>query len=346
MTKCLVRTNLSIGALPELAVCVSFLYKRRPFYSVIGYMDIQSFKNRIRRGRGITPGATTEKLSAIMGVSERTVRRYFDLNDPTMPDVIGLAKAAGYYGMSLDAMMLPNQKLAGMPRDRRALAFGNVVYDHMAIIWVTEGLEVKYATPAFAKLYGTTAEKMIGTNAIRDWAGYASDNYVWMPESEREYRRPIIETLMAVAKNAGVGTQVCWFLSPCGNMRRVLLRCFYMEDGTYLCIDIPIDDASDPLMNVEGVNKDGKFCVKFGDQYRSVDHYTVLHKFMSGWDVGRIAEHLGWERSQVITCLDGYRVDVCAENLDQMREIIWEWTAEGKIWDPYSIMRVNGAALR
>ncbi len=187
---------------------------------------------------------------------------------------------------------------------------------------------------------------MIGSSFLSDWASYAYDNYAWMPDSEGHYRKPIIETLMAVAKDAGAGSQVCWLLSPCGNMRRVLLRCLDMEDGTYLCINAPIDDSSDSVVNMKGVNKDGRFCIKFGERYRSIDHYTALHKFMSGWDVERIADHLGWERSQVITCLDEFRADVRADDLDQMREIIWELTAEGKIWDPYAIVRVNGAALR
>ncbi len=309
-------------------------------------MDIQFLKKRFRYQRSITPGATTQKLSEVMGVSERTVRRYFDLNDSTMPDIIGLTKAAEHFGVSLDAMIFPNQRLAGMPRDSHALAFGNLVYNHLAIIWIKEDLEVEYVTPAWAKLYSTTAEKMIGTSFLTDWTSYAHDNYTWMPDSEGHYRKPIIETLMAVAKDAGVSTQVCWYLSPCGNMRRVLLRCYYIEDDTYLCIDIPIDDTSDPIMDVEGVSKDGKFYIKFGELYRSVDHYTAMHKFMSGWDVGRIAEHLGWERSQVIICLDGFCADVYAEDFDQMRERIWEWAAEGKIWDPYTIIRVNGAALK
>jgi PAS domain-containing protein len=341
-----IRTCLSACAFLEIAASWLLLYKQRPFCLEIGSMDIQSLKTRFRHQRSITPGATTKKLSNVMGVCDRTVRRYFDLNDSAMPDIIGLAKVAEHFGVSLDAMLLPNQKLAGMPRDSRALAFGNAVYSHLAIIWFKEDLEIEYVTPAYAKLYSTTAEQMIGTNILGDWTSYAHDNYAWVPDSEGHYRKPIIETLVAVAKDAGVSTQVCWYLSPCGNIRRVLLRCFYMEDDTYLCIHVPIDDESDPIMDVDGVNKDGRFCIKFGERCRSADHYTAMHKFMSGWDVGRIAEHLGWERSQVITCLDGFRADVCAEDFDQMREIIWEWTAEGKVWDPYTIVRVNGAALK
>jgi len=38
------------------------------------------------------------------------------------------------------------------------------------------------------------------------------------------------------------------------------------------------DDTSDAIMDVDGINKDGRFCIKFGERCRSVDHYTAMHR--------------------------------------------------------------------
>jgi hypothetical protein len=128
-------------------------------------------------------------------------------------------------------------------------------------------------------------------------------------------------------------------------MTWVLMRCFYLDDGNFLFIDIPVDDPSTTF--IEGVTvKNDQLVFQVGEYEITLDSQAVYSRFMSGWDITRIAESLKWDRQQVLDTLDTFRQIMGATDLEEMREILWHWAFDGKAFDQYSMIRANGKVLK
>ena len=151
---------------------------------------------------------------------------------------------------------------------------------------------------------------------------------------------------MAVAREDGVSSQTAWFTAPNGNIRRVIMRCFYQADG-FLFIDLPMDDTSATgIPTCSGVDENGLTYTSAatGVKVRDIDR-SVTKKFMSGWDIGRIATDLGVPREEVNIALGKYQQITGTADLDELREVCWEWASEEKLYDGQSVIRVNGTVL-
>jgi hypothetical protein len=312
-------------------------------------MDIKGFKERCFNLATRTKGADHTALAKLIGISERQLRRYYDVNDTAMPTVAQMGTICKTFNLSMDALMFPDRFPNAIGHRQTAYLRDalQAINAHLALVIIDEDLNIFGVTPLFAKLYDTTAPEMAGTNMFKDWIKPGGAGYDWVPDLHVNRRNSVVEILMAVAKDAGVSSQMVWFMSSAGDLRRVLMRCFYLEDtGHYMFIDVPVDDAAEDYMGKAAhKNEDGEFCITVGEKCRTLEDTSVLGMFMSGWDIGRTAGYLGWKRERVLDVLDQYRETFGAADFDQMREYIWEWISNEKIFDPLALVRCNSTAL-
>jgi hypothetical protein len=306
-------------------------------------MELSLFKQRFRDLRDRYPCSDNAEIARIMGVSERTLRRYFDPDDPSIPDGLAMINLLEHIGADPGVMLFPDRRQPA-PAMSALILTRQAILKTLAIILITPDMDVLGCTHLFAGLYDTVPENMTGTNMFKDWSHYAIDNYPWIPKSLGEHRKSQIEILMTMAKENKVSSNLCWFVCPKGNMTWVLMRCFYLDDGNFLFIDIPVDDPSTEFIDKVAVKND-QLVFRVGEWEITLDSQTVYSRFMSGWDITRIAESLKWDRQQVLDTLDTFRQIMGATDLEEMRETLWHWAFDGKAFDQYSMIRANGKAL-
>jgi hypothetical protein len=309
-------------------------------------MDIRGFKERCFNKAGNTKGADNAALAKLIGVSERQLRRYYDVNDPAMPTVMQMGIICETFNVSMDTLMFPERfpgkvSQSGSGHMREAMS---AINHHLAVVLIDEDMKVLACTPLFAELYETSAQELQGTNIFKDWAHYAEDNYPWWPDDGGSHRQSVVSTLMAIAKDSGVSSQTVWFISPCGNIKRVLMRCWYLGPN-YLFLDAPLDDTTTYVDAREMGVKDGQLALIVGGRHNTSEDTVVLHKWMSGWDIGHIAKHTKQKREQVVEVLDTMGAHFGVGDHDELREALWDYASEDRFWNPYGLVRANGKAL-
>jgi hypothetical protein len=248
----------------------------------------------------------------------------------------------------MDYLMFPERFPGILPQQQSAdhNVGLSAIHQKLAILLVDEDMTVRSCTVTFAKLYDVTPADLVGTNMFKDWGHYGIDNYRWLPKDHQHSRKSVVEILMALAKEDGASSQMVWFTSPNGNIRRVVMRCFYLGSN-YLFIDLPLDDKSSTgIPTCSGIDDNGMYYITTNIDVRisAVDR-EVANKFMCGWDFGRIADHLSIDRSQVREALERYQQITNTADLDELREVSWEWAADEKMFDSLSVIRANGCAL-
>ena len=65
-------------------------------------LELSTLKGRLRQLRQNNPAMTLKDMSEVVGVSERTMRRYDDPSDPSEPGFLAVAKICQHYGISMD----------------------------------------------------------------------------------------------------------------------------------------------------------------------------------------------------------------------------------------------------
>ena len=304
-----------------------------------------AIKNRFIGYIAAHPEITIPKLAKAAGVSERTIRRHLDLNDPSLGDIGMLYKVALAFDISLDILFFPDEfpKLSSSRSQSNALRYS--IQGKLALLWTDEEMNVVHCTDTFASLYDSTPLAMIGTNMIEDWAHYANDHYKWFPEPVSDTRKSQIETLVAVTREEGAGSIQAFILSPDGTLTRVLIRCFSLNKG-FLFLDIPLDDPSSQDRRKATINSSGVPVLRYDSVDLHLIDAQVLAGFMSGWDRQKIADQLGLTRVQVTESLSRELLLFGVDDLDALREAAWDWAFEPWAIDRYSIIRANGRNLK
>ena len=70
-------------------------------------MDTKTIKARMLRQSERLPAFTNANLAKLIGVSERTIRRYFDENDHLLPGLMDMVAICEHFNLSMDLMLFP-----------------------------------------------------------------------------------------------------------------------------------------------------------------------------------------------------------------------------------------------
>ena len=87
--------------------------------------DAIELKRRIRRARKLHGGTKITEISRLTGKSVATVRRWEDLDSPSLPDLLSFVKICYFYGISADWVLFQGGVDAGA-KNNLTRVFGHI----------------------------------------------------------------------------------------------------------------------------------------------------------------------------------------------------------------------------
>jgi transposase-like protein len=290
------------------------------------------FKNRLE--------VSTTEVAKIVGVSERTVQRWNNPDDPSIPDLFQALKIIDHYKLEVGPIVWP-ERYPGISQIQIRTAttwVREIVRNHTAMLLVNKGMDVVFCTDLFARLYDKRMEDMAGTNMFD--LDYAVTEYPWYP-IDTDPRHSIVTTLMALADEGRPATQVCFFVSPHGKINRVLMQCSKVDPDHYLFIDMNMGGLLSRGMDIEA----GELSHHILSKTYPIRYLEIVNLYMAGYPLSQIANTTGIDRDTVAEYLYNWSMVFEAKDMDELREKIWNFCAEERVIDPYNIVRCNGVAL-
>ena len=182
-------------------------------------MEKHEFKRRMASFFKDRLQVSAAEIAEVAGVSERTVRRWNNPDDPSIPDTFQALTIIDHYNLEIGPIIWP-ERYPGISQRQTATAttwLRQVVRNHTAMLLVNTDMEVVFCTDLFARLYNKRMEELAGTNMFD--LDYAITEYPWYPIGT-DPRQSIVTTLMALADEGRPASQVCFFVSPHGKVNR------------------------------------------------------------------------------------------------------------------------------
>lgn len=75
-------------------------------------MNVRQLKNRLKSIGGKGQGVEPKRISNITGLSQRTIHRYLDPNDPAVPSLGFMQAVCRHYAVSMDQIVLGGGRIS------------------------------------------------------------------------------------------------------------------------------------------------------------------------------------------------------------------------------------------